>query len=59
MGIRPFSWGHFGVTPEVPEYECSGDFYEDLCKNCSEYEKCRKLEEDFTEDYVERGNDDV
>ena len=47
MGIRPFSWGKFGVVPDPPEYdECLGywdnpdHFSEVHCSNCENYDEC-------------------
>lgn len=31
-----------GRIPDVPELECDGDFREDLCDGCPEYEECKK-----------------
>ena len=51
MGYRPFSWGHFGAVPDPDIFECSGDFDEEVCCNCSDYMKCKKLEEEFIDDF--------
>ena len=53
MGFRPFGWGQFGRTPQVPEYECIGTFDEEVCKWCVEYDKCKQLEEDFDEGQID------
>lgn len=58
MGFRPFSFGQFGRTPSVPEYECSGDFSEDLCKWCDDYEKCRDAEYIDCWDKLEKESED-
>lgn len=47
MGIRPFSWGNFGIIPDPPEPpECDGEFYEDKCMYCSNHDECKKEGED-------------
>lgn len=33
------------------EFECSGSFDENVCSLCTDYEKCKALEQDFAEDY--------
>lgn len=54
MGIRPFSWGKFGIVPDPPEpIECDGEFEEDKCQFCSEYKNCKETEnEDINTDAV-------
>ena len=48
MGIRPFSWGSFGNIPDPPEpIECDGIFDAIRCEGCSEYEECRKIDEEY------------
>ena len=46
-GIKPFSYGHFGIVPDPPEYdECLGywdnpnKFNEYNCKTCANYDEC-------------------
>ena len=59
MGIRPFSWGNFRGMPDVPEFECSGDFDEDACCWCSEYDRCKDAEYvDDWEKYAKENEDD-
>ena len=41
--IHPDNSG-FGRIPDVPEYDCMGDFHDDYCKNCDDYEKCKSAE---------------
>ena len=31
-----------GRIPDAPELECDGDFREDLCDGCPEYDECKK-----------------
>ena len=51
MGIRPFSWGHFGIVPNPPEpIECDGNFDYEYCYGCADYDECKKLEEQDYED---------
>ena len=53
-GIKPFSWGQFGIVPDPPEYEeCLGywenpDHFDLInCKGCEMYEECcKEWEED-------------
>ena len=52
-GIKPFSYGHFGIVPNPPEYdypEYEGCPYEyetfeqgDECIGCKWYEACKEL----------------
>lgn len=47
MGIRPFSWGKFGIVPDPPEpIECDGEFYEEKCQYCSNHDECKKESEE-------------
>ena len=56
MGIRPFSWGKFGIVPDPPEYdECLGywdnpdKFSEYGCKTCANYDECFRASEEDNE----------
>ena len=33
---------NYGYIPDPPINECEGDFEENKCNGCSEYEECKK-----------------
>ena len=44
--IHPDNSG-FGRIPDVPEFECTGNFDEEYCKWCDDYEGCKATEKDW------------
>lgn len=36
-----------GRIPDAPELECDGEFREDYCYGCTEYEDCKRESEEY------------